>query len=266
VRELTQHASLREQAADAIRADIVAGVLPAGEILSATTLAQRLGVSQTPVREAMLDLASARLIEPVRNRGYRVVEMHDRDLDEIIALRMMLEVPAMSLVARHAARRDLEALAPAVEAIEQAADAGDVSAFLLADRQFHLGLMDLTGNRRLSQIVGQLRDQTRLVGLRDLAAGGGLIASATEHRPLLQALLDGDGRLAERLMRDHLRHARGIWAGLREPPRDDPVVRDGSRRGPSPVTHRGTRRRRSASRRSVRYGVVTAVASHCRAR
>jgi DNA-binding GntR family transcriptional regulator len=216
VQTLTQNVTLRERAADAIRAEIVSGTLAAGEILSATTLASRLGVSPTPVREAMLDLAGDGLIEPMRNRGYRVVEMTDDDLDEIIALRTMLEVPAMGLVVKQADDASLRALEPTVAAIEGAADSGDIWSFLLADRKLHLALMEFTGNRRLVQTVGRLRDQTRLVGLQDLASSGELAASALEHRHLLEALLERDAPRAQRIMRDHLGHARGIWAGLPE--------------------------------------------------
>lgn len=229
MRALTQ-VSLREQAAEVIRAGVVSGELAAGEILSATTIASRLRVSVTPVREAMLDLANAGLIEAVRNRGYRVVEVRDRDLDEIIELRMMLEVPAMTLVVERATDVELEALVPNLDGIEAAGRRGDVSDFLLYDRQFHLGLLELTGNHRLTQIVGQLRDQTRLVGLRELAQARELQASGLEHRPVLEALLARDAGLAEQLMREHLRHARGTWAGRGEVG-DTPALASASARG-----------------------------------
>lgn len=215
MKELTQ-VSLREQATEEIRADVISGNLAAGEILSAATIAGRLGVSVTPVREAMLDLAKAGLVEPVRNRGYRVVEVGDRDLDEIIEMRMMLEVPAMALVVQRASDEDLEALTSALDGIEEAARASDVSRFLLHDRQFHLGLLELANNWRLVDVVATLRDQTRLVGLRALAQEHALTGSALEHRPILEALLERDAVLAERRMRDHLQHARGVWAGLGE--------------------------------------------------
>src|SRR3712207_3589560 len=170
--------SLREQAQDVIRASIIAGELEPGEIYSATTLAQRLGVSATPVREALLDLASAGLTAPVRNRGFRILAPEERDLDEISELRLMLEAPAMRVVADSAADADLAALEAVVREIETTAEAGDLAGFLLADREFHLGLLELTGNRRLVRLVGQLRDQTRLVGLKPLAESGRLMASA----------------------------------------------------------------------------------------
>src|SRR5439155_22905930 len=99
--------SLREQAASAIRTGIVTGAITAGEIYSVPTLAEQLGVSATPVREAMLDLAGEGLVLPVRNRGYRVVSMSTQDLEAVLKLRLLLEVPSMGDVAVAAKGRDL---------------------------------------------------------------------------------------------------------------------------------------------------------------
>ena len=208
--------SLREQAQNVIRASIIAGELEPGEIYSATTLAQRLGVSATPVREAMLDLASAGLTAPVRNRGFRILAPEERDLDEISELRLLLEAPAMRVVVERATDAELTALERVVREIETTAEAGDLAAFLLADREFHLGLLELTGNGRLVRLVGQLRDQTRLVGLKPLAESGRLMASAREHRVILDALRERDADRAQEVMRTHLVHTRGIWAGRAE--------------------------------------------------
>jgi DNA-binding GntR family transcriptional regulator len=216
VRALIPSSSLREQAGDVLRASIVAGELASGALYSATVLAERLGVSATPVREAMLDLANAGLVEPVRNRGYRILAPEERDLDEISELRLMLEAPATRKVATVASDAQLAALDRLVEAIEETAEAGDLSGFLRADRQFHVGLLELAGNHRLVRLVEQLRDQTRLVGLKQLAEAGKLTASAAEHRRILEAVQARDADRAEQLMRAHLEHTRGIWAGRSE--------------------------------------------------
>ncbi|MEA2333350.1 MAG: hypothetical protein QOH58_3488 [Thermoleophilaceae bacterium] len=209
--------SLREQAGQAIRASIITGELAAGEIYSATMLAGRLGVSPTPVREAMLDLASTGLVEPVRNRGFRVVTPDERDLDEISELRLMLEVPAARMVAERATDAQLSGLERLVGDIEVAAESGDLAGFLAADRDFHMALVELAGNRRLVRLISQLRDQTVLVGLKALAESNRLARFAQEHRDLLVALQERTADRAETLMRSHLEHTRGIWAGVDEP-------------------------------------------------
>lgn len=208
--------NLREQAKEVIRASIVGGELVSGQVYSATTLSGRLGVSPTPVREAMLDLANEGLVEAIRNRGYRVLTMADNDLDEISELRKMLEIPAMRLVVQKADDADLAVLESGVIAIEEAAAGKDLVAFLNADRTFHLALLGLAGNSRLVRLVGQLRDQTRLVGLKGMADVGSLAESAAEHRTILEALRARDADRAEFLVRHHLEHTRGTWAGRTE--------------------------------------------------
>jgi DNA-binding GntR family transcriptional regulator len=208
---------LRDQARRSIYASILSGELPAGEIHSAIAIAGRLGVSATPIREAMLDLANAGLVEAVRNRGFRVLTISDADLDEIVELRMLLEPPGVRRAAEEADREALDALEPVLAACEAAAESGDIAEFLIADREFHLGLLATLGNGRLVELVGRLRDQTRLVGLKSLAVEGKLTASAEEHRAILDAVRGGRGQEAEERMRAHLRHARGLWAGRDEP-------------------------------------------------
>ncbi len=221
--EALTRTSLRDQAGRVIRASITAGDLEPGEIYSAASLAERLGVSPTPVREAMLDLAHAGLVEPVRNRGFRVLTVAERDLDEISQLRMMLEVPALEDVVANATDEELDDLEAPLEAIEATAAAGDLAGFLLADRDFHVGLLALGGNGRLVRLVSQLRDQTRLVGLKGLAESEGLERSAGEHRPILEAVRARDVARAEELMHGHLEHTRGMWAGRSESPSAPPA-------------------------------------------
>jgi DNA-binding GntR family transcriptional regulator len=208
--------SLRERAADAIRNGIVTGEIRGGELYSVPTLAARLGVSATPVREAMLDLANEGLVEAVRNRGFRVLELSDDDLDEILEVRIMLEVPAAGRLARGLPVEAEPRLSALVEETEERARSSDVEGFLTADRAFHLALVDLAGNRRLVDLVARLRDQTRLYGLPELLASGILETAAADHRAILAAIVAGDAGQAESRMRSHLEQTtRGVWTGDR---------------------------------------------------
>src|SRR6266498_4641721 len=93
---LAERVSLREQVANALRAAMISGQLEPGVVYSAPTLAAQFGVSPTPVREAMLDLAKEGLVEVVRNKGFRITELSDRDLDEITDLRALIEIPTVT--------------------------------------------------------------------------------------------------------------------------------------------------------------------------
>ncbi|MFD5559894.1 MULTISPECIES: GntR family transcriptional regulator [Kitasatospora] len=203
---------LRDQVAHALRAALISGELRPGVVYSAPALAADFGVSATPVREAMLDLAREGLVEAVRNKGFRVTELSDRDLDEFTEIRALIEVPTVGRVARTAAAEQLEALRPQAEAIVAAARKHDLIGYLEADRQFHLDLLALAGNARLVETVGDLRKRSRLYGLNRLDQRGELVSSAEEHLELLDVLLTGDAKAAEECMTRHLGHIRHLWA------------------------------------------------------
>jgi len=215
--DLVRPSTLSALAKDAILVRIVAGEIAAGQVYSAPGLAAVLGVSVTPVREALLELAAAGLVEPVPNKGYRVVELSPHDLDEIFQVRLMLEVPAAAEVARlGTAAAAMSRFRALIDDIEQHAEDGDIPGFLEADREFHLGLLATLGNERLTDMVSRLRYQARLYALPTLAERGELKESAHEHRQLLDAISQDDPAAAARIMTHHLQHTRGIWAGQAE--------------------------------------------------
>jgi DNA-binding GntR family transcriptional regulator len=204
--------SLREQIADALRGALVAGQMRPGVVYSVPVLAERFGISATPVREAMLDLAKEGLFEPVRNKGFRVTELTDKELDDITYLRCLIEVPTVAKLAQTADPKPVTALRPLAQAIVDAADGGDLIAYVETDRRFHLQLLALSDNPELVRVVGRLRARSRLYGLERLAQQERLAASSVEHFDILDAILDRDPARAEDVMRRHLRHVRGIWA------------------------------------------------------
>lgn len=203
---------LRDQVAHALRAALISGELRPGGVYSAPTLAEDFGISATPVREAMLDLAREGLVEPVRNKGFRVTEVDERDLDQYTEIRALIEIPMVGRVTRTAFREELEALRPLAEEIVRAARAHDLIGYLEADRRFHLALLGLAGNERLVETVSDLRKRTRLYGLTALDERGELIPSAEEHLELLDVMLAGDAVGAEACMTRHLGHVRSLWA------------------------------------------------------
>ncbi|MFD5712268.1 GntR family transcriptional regulator [Streptomyces pharetrae CZA14] len=209
---ITAQERLRDQVAHALRAALISGELQPGRVYSAPALASDFGISATPVREAMLDLVREGLVEPVRNKGFRVTEISERDLDQYSELRALIEVPTVGAVTRSASREQLEALRPVAEEIVVSARDHDLLGYLDADRRFHLALLGLHGNDRLVETVGDLRKRSRLYGLTALDARGMLLPSAQEHLELLDLMLAGDAAAAEAVMSRHLGHVRSLWA------------------------------------------------------
>jgi DNA-binding GntR family transcriptional regulator len=211
--------NLRQEIAHALRGAIITGEMRPGVLYSAPALAEKFGVSATPVREAMLDLANEKLVTIVRNKGFRVNELSDRDLDEIASLRALIEIPAMAEVARainEPTRAAVEELRPTAKELVRLAEAGDLIRYVEVDRRFHLALLALAGNRHLVEVVANLRARSRLYGLQELAERGELGRSAAEHEQLVDLVVAGDAAGAADLMRRHIGHVRGTWAGYHD--------------------------------------------------
>jgi DNA-binding GntR family transcriptional regulator len=213
--------SLRDQALRVIRAGIISGELRPQQLYALGSIAEQLGVSVTPVREAVLELAREGLVDLARNRGFRVREITDRDLDEIVEFRRMIEVAAVRAISERRLLTDPAPLRELANAAEKAAVAGDWVGFLDNDRDFHMGLLALLGNERMLRVAGQLRDQSRLYGLDHIAGSESLMESTHEHGSLLDAVSAGRADEAAAIMDRHLRHARGIWAGRSERPDEE---------------------------------------------
>jgi DNA-binding GntR family transcriptional regulator len=213
---IVHNRSYRDQVRRALEAALVAGELKPGELYSAPLLGERFGVSATPVREAMLALVKDGFVVAERNRGFRVIEMSERDLDEISQIRLMLEVPATVEVVKIISPGVLDRLDEIADEIVEAAARGDVIDYLDADRRFHVELISQLGNGRLTELVDRLRRQTRLFGLDALAVTGRLVASAEEHHELVKAMRARDTTGTKRLINSHIKHTRGLWVGRDE--------------------------------------------------
>lgn len=208
--------SLREQVERSVSARIVAGEFSQGAVLTVPTLAQEFGVSATPVREALQGLVRKGFLAPVRNKGFRVTEVSPEELHEITDVRRLLEVAPMREVAGRIDEPLRERLDELASAISSAYERRDFEEYLAADTTFHLEILGVLGNRRLVELVADLRTQTRLVGLVRADDAEALSKSADEHAELLRLLVDGDGDAAAALMDRHIGHIAGIWSGVDE--------------------------------------------------
>lgn len=212
VRRLAQRENLRDSVANALRAAVISGELKPGEVYSAPTLGARFGVSATPVREAMLDLVKEGLVTSLPNKGFRVTEVSDADLDDITQLRLLIEPPTVRAVVPLIPAEDLPELRRMAQDIVDGADNGDLISYTEADRLFHIRILEYSGNRRLVEMISELRSHTRLLGLAPLVERGALRDSSLEHLTLVDLIEARDEAGAEALMRQHIEHVRGEWA------------------------------------------------------
>jgi DNA-binding GntR family transcriptional regulator len=196
--------------------------MPPDSLYSAPRIASDLNVSATPVREALLDLVQEGLLRPVRNRGFQVVIMTPREHDDVFKIRLLLEVPSIQEIAKGSPTADqMKGLHDLAHAASRFAQEGDLIAYLNADRQFHISLIDLLGNRPLTELVTSLRDRVRLLGLANPGARSHIVQSSAEHFELLDRIAANDAEGATAIMGRHLRRSREVWgvaaAGLEAP-------------------------------------------------
>jgi DNA-binding GntR family transcriptional regulator len=202
---------VRGQVLDALRAALVGGELAPGEVYSAPALGERFGVSATPVREAMQQLALEGAVEVVPNRGFRVVERCDRELDELAEIRALLEVPVVLRLARTVPPGRWAELRPLAEATVRVASGGDVAGYAEADRAFHRAVLGLAGNEQLVRLADDLQRRAQWPAAARGAVGAGvrrhgrasLVADAAEHTALLDALIAQDAGVVGALVADH---------------------------------------------------------------
>lgn len=209
---LGRQRSLRDSVTESLRGAIISGALKEGTLYSAPALGAAFGVSATPVREAMMDLAHEGLVEAVKNKGFRVTRITDKELDEIIQIRLLLEPPIVGKVAGTIPAEDYPQLRKLADRIVTAASKGDLSGFLAVDREFHAQILSYYGNERLTELATSFRARTRLYGIKSLSETQKLAESAREHLEIVDLLEKGDSRGVEDIMCTHIQHARGLWA------------------------------------------------------
>jgi DNA-binding GntR family transcriptional regulator len=202
--------TLAARSLEELRTAIVDGRLAPGERFSVAQLAELLGVSRTPVREALLQLERQGVVRFERNRGVRVLETSAHDVQEVFALRLLLEVPATRRACARLREDELGALQHELDEMARCADAGDEAPFMAHDVRFHETLLGAAGNRRLVASVRSLRDHVRYRVGSTVGRTRDLAAILSEHQQIMRALRARDPEAAARAMRDHLRTTGGL--------------------------------------------------------
>ena len=205
VRSLADHQSLRERIVARLRDAIVSGDLAPKTRLMEPELARRLGVSRTPLREAIRQLEAEGLLTTIPRVGTFVTEMTAQDLEDIYTIRAVLE----GLAARQAAENPDPAKAAPLRAVlrELASKTGDYRLYHGASGRFHEVIFALSGNRRLQVMYQGLSQQVTRLRTLSLAIRQRPETSLREHRKIAAAILRGRGVEAERLMRRHIEGA-----------------------------------------------------------
>ncbi len=187
-----------------LKGDIRENRMPPGYLEPEPEIAARLGMSRTPVHEALVRLQAEGLVELVPRRGARVLAIRVEDMREIYEILGALEPEAAAgLAARNPSGTELLPLEKTLNAMSKALENGDLDGWANADDDFHQTLLELHGNKRLSAFVNSLLDQSHRARMVTLRLREPPIISTAEHKVIFEFLKRGDADGAREAFRRH---------------------------------------------------------------
>ena len=196
--------ALYEQVAEQLRQRIFQRELEPGSWIDELKIAEQMGISRTPLREAIKVLAAEGLVTMKVRRGAYVTEMSDKDLRDVYHLLALLESDAAAVVAGRATVQQLQALQTLHEELERSVH--DRDQFFAVNERFHMQLLALADNRWRDQLVADLRKVMKLNLHNSLLKQGRIAESLQEHRTIMQALHARQPETARQALQAHFAH------------------------------------------------------------
>jgi DNA-binding GntR family transcriptional regulator len=197
-----------QQLVDEIRLEIIRNLLPAGTRITEEGLAERYGLSRTPVREALRLLTREALLVHVPRAYYEVASVNLDEMDDLYNMRVALEERVAERIAARGAPRELDELLAFWAAPPSSTD-GDVH-LVFADEHFHEALAAVSGSTVLPPMLRNINNRLHALRMRDFIDPTRVLRTYEQHAAILHALIDGDGRLAASLLRAHIWQSYGF--------------------------------------------------------
>ena len=189
-----------------LKTEIVKGSLKPGTKLLEGKIAEQMGVSRTPVREALRELAAEGFVKMSPNQGIIVSNASIEDIQEVLQIRGVLEGLAARLAAKMINKEEIKELENYLKQMEYYTNKDDALAFSEMDAEFHELILDVCENNRLIQIRKNLSDQAHRYRIRSLTIPGRMKYSLKEHREIVEALKRKDAEQADRLSQKHIKN------------------------------------------------------------
>jgi len=202
--QLDSYQPLREVVCETLRDAVRRGVLQPGERLMEIQLAEDLGVSRTPVREAIRKLEMEGYVIMMPRRGTYVADLSIRDINEVFEIRTSLESLASGLAAERITEDELEKLQRLLVEIGTHIKNGDMESIVRTDTEFHDLLYQASRNARLVGIISNLREQLTRFRTTSMSYPGRLKATLEEHRNIVEAIAQGDEKAARKAAEHHM--------------------------------------------------------------
>ncbi len=195
---------LRDVVFHTLRQAIVTGELKPGERLMEIHLAEKLGVSRTPIREAIRKLELEGLVTMIPRRGAEVAQITEKSMKDVLEIRRALDALIVELACDRITPEELDALKEACDAFEKAIESGDVKVIAQADVALHNIITEATRNSRLIQLVNNLGEQMYRYRFEYIKDSSGHEALAREHRVIYESILNKNREVAAEAAKTHI--------------------------------------------------------------
>ena len=195
--------TLRESILETIRDAIISGSLKPGEKVAEPELAERFGISRTPIREAFRQLESEGYLTVVPRKGAVVVTFSQRDVEEFYAIKSILEGYAARKACEKLTPREIDKLQSINDKLRVLADEGDVRHFFKVHDNFHELFVRAADNDKLTEMILNLVGRFQRLRIASLSLSGRMAFSVQEHQKIIDAFRNGDAGLAENLVRSN---------------------------------------------------------------
>ena len=218
--------TLQNLAYERIKTLLVNGQLEFDEVYSANQFAEMLGVSRTPIREALLQLTAEGFFISLRGRGFKIKEFSEKEIRDFFETRKMIESYVIEQLVEAVAEDDLKPLEDSLERMLNGHGREEIYPFLDADKAFHMNLIHRYKNTLLESIMENIRDFISILGRKALRSPGRFQEVIREHQRIVAALRQKDKNQAVQAINDHLDATeRSLIENLHHDRDDDVVVR-----------------------------------------
>jgi DNA-binding GntR family transcriptional regulator len=200
-KQIEKHLTLREKILENIRDAIISGALTAGSRVSEPDLAERYGISRTPIREAFRQLESEGYLTVIPRRGAVVSEFSQKDVEEFYAIKSILEGYAAGRACEKLTPKELDRLQAINDRLSDLASHNDIKAFFKVHNDFHDLFIKAADNEKLRELITSLVTRFQRLRLMSLSLPGRMKISIQEHEKIIDAFRRKDAGSAEQLVR-----------------------------------------------------------------
>ncbi len=201
---IAKRKTTKEMVYDQLKRSILGGDIDPDEMMTETSLAESLHISRTPVREAVGDLTKEGLLIHIPRKGFKVRQIDEHDMEQILYLRISIEMRSIRMLVKHITDEELDNLDQLVDEQQLAIKNNDRIRYIELDQILHRKLLKLSNQNILEQILQELYNLTRLIGHAAISKEGRMEEVIQEHREVLEALRERNEEKAADLMKNHL--------------------------------------------------------------